>query len=307
MRWMRPIMFLLLLPAGSMFAADLVDSSKAAQGAEPVNGKPGKKKKQAERLDLNQIDLEQVEEEWESTPTKSTIDMGSSVKIREIVEPSGEYSYASFGRPDPFVPPAALMDPGTSAGAPFIPEGSEIKITSPLQRYPLSDLNVKGVWQLSSGETRAVILTPKGEGVVVKEGDPISSGKVLNIKREQLTVRLYRLRSDGVREYEDVGMKIGNTTGGTQGVIKLEPGKEPVFVNPEANSKPAPLSQALGSPVAPASQIAIPAAAVGSGVMAPGAGVAPVPGAALVPGAPAVPVAQPVEKGLDPVVPRTPQ
>ncbi len=306
MRWMRPILLLLLLPMGSVFAADPVDPSKPAQGAQPpANGKAGKKKKQAERLDLNQIDLEQVEEEWDSTPTKSTVDMGNSVKIREIVEPSGEYSYASFGRPDPFMAPAALMDPGTNAGAPVTPEGSEIKIVSPLQRYPLSDLNVKGVWQLSSGETRAVILTPKGEGVVVKEGDPISSGKVLSIKREQLTVRLYRLRADGVREYEDVGMKIGATTDANQGVIKLDPGKDPVFVNPEENGKPAPLSKALEAPVVPASPMAIPAAA-GAGLVVPPAGL-PV-GAAPAAGAPAVAEpAKPVEKGLDPVVPRAPK
>lgn len=296
MRWLRPILLLLLLPSVGGFA----------QGAAPANGKAGKKKKQAERLDLNQIDLEQVEEEWDSTPTKSNVDMGNSVKIREIVEPSGEYSYASFGRPDPFTAPAALMDPGANAGAtpPFTPEGSEIKIVSPLQRYPLSDLNVKGVWQLSSGETRAVILTPKGEGVVVKEGDPISSGKVLSIKREQLTVRLYRLRSDGVREYEDVAMKIGGAPDASQGVIKLDPGKDPVFVNPEASNKPAPLSRALENPVAPASPVAIPAG-VGAGMVAPGI-VVPA-GAAAIGGAAPVPAAPPVEKGLDPVVPRAPK
>ncbi len=306
MRWMRPILLLLLFPMGSVFAADPVDPSKPAQGAQPpANGKAGKKKKQAERLDLNQIDLEQVEEEWDSTPTKSAVDMGNSVKIREIVEPSGEYSYASFGRPDPFTAPAALMDPGTNAGAPVTPEGSEIKIVSPLQRYPLSDLNVKGVWQLSSGETRAVILTPKGEGVVVKEGDPISSGKVLSIKREQLTVRLYRLRADGVREYEDVGMKIGATADANQGVIKLDPGKDPVFVNPEANGKPAPLSKALEAPAVPASPMAIPAAA-GAGIVVPPAGL-PVGAAPGAGGPAAVEPAKPVEKGLDPVVPRAPK
>jgi Tfp pilus assembly protein PilP len=300
MRWMRPIMFLLLLP-GSMLAADPVPNSRTlAQNPDPANARPTKKRKPAERLDLNQIDLEQVEEEWDSTPTKSTIDVGSSVKIREIVEPSSEYSYASFGRPDPFQAPAALMDPGTSTGASVPPEGSEIKITSPLQRYPLNDLNVKGIWQLSSGEVRAVILTPKGEGIVVKEGDPMSSGKVLSIKREQLTVRLYRLRSDGVREYEDVGMKIGGKPEAAEGVIKLEPGKDPVFMNSDADRKPmpvAPLGQAL-NPVAPASPL--PAAAPAAvPAVAPG-GVAPIPAAGVQP-------IQPVEKGLDPVVPRTPQ
>jgi hypothetical protein len=177
------------------------------------------------------------------------------------------------------------MDPGTSAGASVTPEGSEIKIISPLQRYPLADLKVKGVWQLASGEVRAVILTPKGEGVVVKDGDPISSGKVLSIKRDQLTIRLYRLRADGVREYEDVGIKIGGGVGPNEAVIKLEPGKDPIFGNPDAN-KPmpvVPLSQVLDAPAAPGLPTAPPAGLVRP-VGAPGA--------------------SPVEKGLDPVVPR---
>ena len=99
-------------------------------------------------------------------------------------------------------------------------------MVSILQGYPLSDLTVKGLWQVASGETRAIVLTPRNEGVVVKEGDPIASGKVLSIKRDQLQVRLYRLRSDGVREYEDVSLKIGSTNHQVKGVIKMEPGKE---------------------------------------------------------------------------------
>lgn len=285
MRWMRRIMFLLLLPSfGSMLADEAAKDSGNA-----VKGKTEKKKRQAERLDLNQIDLEQVEEDWDSTPTKPMIDVNRSVKIREIVEPSGEYSYASFGRPDPFAAPAALMDPGTSEGASVTPEGKEIKIISVLQRYPLSDLNVKGVWQLSTGQVRAVVLTPKGEGVVVKEGDPISSGKVLSVTREQMTVRLYRLRSDGVREYEDVAMKIGAADNANSGVIKLEPGKDPVFSSSEENRPMpvAPLGRALDAPAAPASPVG-----AAAGATAPAAG---------------MPVAKPVEKGLDPVVPRAPK
>jgi hypothetical protein len=153
-------------------------------------------------------------------------------------------------------------------------------------------------------------MTPKGEGVVVKEGDPISSGKVLNIKREQLTVRLYRLRADGVREYEDVGMKIGGVNTNAEGVIKLEPGKDPVFVNPEADGKPAALGRALNAPampMAPAAPMAVPAGLMMPGV-APAAGGNPaaVAPAGAVPANGIVP-AVPVEKGLDPIVPRTPQ
>ena len=44
---------------------------------------PGKKKlKKVERLDLNQVNLDQVEEEWESNPSKSMLENNQSVKIK---------------------------------------------------------------------------------------------------------------------------------------------------------------------------------------------------------------------------------
>ncbi len=263
MVWKLGIFFLLLSFIETARAADSMPATdaKPVSGAEKASGKGKKPKKPAERLDLNQVDLEQVEEDWESTPAKPMIDVGRSVKIREIMEPSGEYSYASFGRPDPFMQPEISMDPAMGDGTQgFNPMGKEIAITSPLQRYPLSDLNIKGVWQLSSGQTRAVVLTPKNEGVVVKEGDPISSGKVLSIKRDQLVARLYRLRADGVREYEDVTMKIGIAKEAEKGVIKLEPGKDPIFMNPDSNKPRAlvPLSQVMANPQAFPAQVVAP-------------------------------------------------
>jgi len=273
MLWKLGIFFLLLSFIETARAADSIPATdaKSVSGPEKANDKGKKPKKPAEKLDLNEVDLEQVEEDWESTPTKPMIDVGRSVKIREIVEPSGEYSYASFGRPDPFLQPEISMDPVMGDAMPqgFNPMGTEIAITSPLQRYPLSDLNIKGVWQLSSGQTRAVVLTPKNEGVVVKEGDPISSGKVLSIKRDQLVVRLYRLRADGVREYEDVVVRIGATVQAENAVIKLEPGKDPIFMNPDTNKRSplVPLSQVMANPSAfPPQPVAVPTAAAGGGL-----------------------------------------
>ncbi len=254
------IIFLLyaLTLAHGLEAADASVAEPKGMSSGDKTGSKNKKKRPIEKLDLNQVDLEQVEEDWDSTPSKPPVEVSNSVKIREIIEPSGEYSYASFGRPDPFLQPELNMGAAPIDPAQSMPMGKEIPIVSILQGYPLSDLNIKGVWQLSSGETRAVVLTPKNEGVVVKEGDPISSGKVLNIRRDRLMVRLYRLRSDGVREYQDVPMIIGGPDRNDRGVIKLEPGKDPVFVSPETEkAKPVPLSQALGGPTPIAGSAAV--------------------------------------------------
>ncbi|MCX6131270.1 MAG: hypothetical protein NTX25_19695 [Proteobacteria bacterium] len=215
-------------------------------------------KEKVHSLDLNQVDLEQLEEDWDSTPKKSKDGVGDSVKIKEIIEMTGEYSYASFGRPDPFIQPDLSFEAvDNSVMQNVSPTGKEISIVSPLQGFPLSDLKVKGLWQISSGETRAVILTPRNEGVVVKEGDPISSGKILSIHRDQLRVRLYRLRADGVREYEDVSLKVGASREKPKGVIKLEPGKEPVFFNPEVE-KPKPVVAPKAASAAAVPKIPLP-------------------------------------------------
>jgi Tfp pilus assembly protein PilP len=278
MVWKLGIVFLLLSFIETARAADSIPATDAmpVSGSEKGNGKGKKPNKPAERLDLNQVDLEQVEEDWESTPAKPMVDVGRSIKIREIVEPSGEYSYASFGRPDPFMQPEISLDPAMGQG--FNPMSSELAITSPLQRYPLSDLNIKGVWQLSSGQTRAVVLTPKNEGVVVQEGDPISSGKVLSIKRDQLVARLYRLRSDGVREYEDVTMKIGISKAAEKAVIKLEAGKDPMVIDPNSSTPGAlvPLSQVMANPqLVPPQGLVIPPQAFPGLVVPPPSGAVP--------------------------------
>jgi hypothetical protein len=245
-----------------------------AQDASPVAGKSPKQ--QVEKVDLNQIDFEQVEEDWDSNPKQPTVDVNRSVRLKDIIEPSSDYSYASFGRPDPFMQPDWLLSPEVPAVNQPVPtaldaNGKEIPITSPLQGFPLADLVVKGLWQLGSGEKRAVVLTPKGEGVVVKVGDPISSGKLMQIGRDKLVVRLYRLRSDGVREFEDVDLPVGNTKKTAKGVIRLEPGKEPQFLIPEDQKN------VRGNPMMPLGVPMVPAAGMGPGAPVVGGGPPPMP------------------------------
>lgn len=193
-----------------------------------------------------------ADENWENRRKRDEAEPEHALGIREIVEPKAEYNYASFGRPDPFVPPdlrAAKPEDKSVAG-------KTIQMTSALQAYAIAELRVKGVWQTSQGETRAVVQTPKGEGVVVKKGDPISSGKVLRVERDKVMVRLYRLRADGVREYEDVVMPAGIASRPRRGEIRLEPGKAPVFINPDDPSK----STIIVPPLRPAMPAATPTA-----------------------------------------------
>jgi len=235
------------------------------------------KENQPKVVDLNEIDLEQVEDNWDSVSPVAPVNPNSGIKIKDIVEPTNEYTYASFGKPDPFAYPFLQRRPGAAdAGADgSLPPGmggipgvssNEIAISSPLQSYPIEVLTVKGVYQLSDGEMRAMVLTPKNQGIVVKSGDPMSSGKVLRIERDALIVRLYRIRKDGVREYDDKRIQFGIANPADKGSIKLAPGKVAQFPGMET----------------PADQAAQVGAAFANGAAQPGVGA--VPGAAGVGG-----------------------
>lgn len=285
-------------------------SASLARAEDKVAQKPAAEAKM-ERLDLNQVDLEQVEGEWGSNSKE--VEVKQSVRLKEIMEPTSEYNYASFGKPDPFQQPDfnvdALVNETTETNVQSVaPEGKDVIITSPLQAYPINDLSIKGVWQLSSGEIRAMVATPKGQGIVVKEGDPISSGKVLSIARDKVQVRLYRLRADGVREYQDSTMAIGLSKKVEKGVIKMEPGKDPTFVVPDADGSltpavPTPAAAGVGAPAAPtppggarlapqgALAPAAPVAPAPAGAAATSTLVAPAPPATPAPAAPAAPAA----------------
>ncbi len=184
-------------------------------------------------LDLNDIDLEQSEENWQNVPPSQATDVTKSVTIEEIIEPTMEYRYSPFGKADPFLRPnlRQTIAEGNSNDPNAKPSsGTEIPMVSPLQGYPLDDLEIKGVWVLQNGSARAVVMTPKKEGIVVKEGDPIAAGKILSIARQRMVVRQYRIRDDGVREFEDTELPIGLSKDTDRGVIKFAPGKKPEFV-----------------------------------------------------------------------------
>lgn len=194
---------------------------------------PQGKGKNIEVLDLNDVDLDEYEDKWQGVPKSEAREVSEDVSIERIVEPSSEYRYSSFGKSDPFLKPTMKMtiQESTSADSDTTSiAGKEVPMVSPLQAYPLDELEVKGVWVLEDQSTRAIVMTPKKEGIVIKVGDPIAAGKVLQLTRSKLVVRQYRLRDDGVREYEDISLPIGLQSDSDRGVIKFNPGQAPEFV-----------------------------------------------------------------------------
>jgi Tfp pilus assembly protein PilP len=211
-------------------------SKKSVATSKSANEEPqDPREKGPEKLDLNQVDLDDAEEDWESTTQKNDSEKNRGIRVKDIIEPSGEYSYASFGRPDPFMQPESLFKPMVLAKIPLqgpLNDGKDGQ-TSLLQTYMIGDLKVKGIWQQASKQMRAIIVTPKNQSVVVKEGDPIATGKIYSIARNELKVRLYKLRSDGIREFDEYTMMMNG-------------GPEPV----RASSSVKALEQLPGSPAA---------------------------------------------------------
>jgi len=154
------------------------------------------------------------------------------VRVEDVVEPTADYHYAQFGKGDPFVPPLTLS-PEKKSVAVINASGMEIPIVSPLQRFAITDLNLTGIWQLSNGERKGMVMTPQGGqesglGIIVRVGDPIGKrgGRVIAIAGDYLTVREFSLAPDGTRQYEDQQMYMGRWTSGLEvnGKIKFKPG-----------------------------------------------------------------------------------
>lgn len=178
---------------------------------------------------------ETVDEVWESaaaSPFSSIAEeVTGGVRVEDIVEPPSEYRYAAFGKPDPFVPP--IINSTRVDGQPV--DSLEVPIISPLQRFDLSQLSIVGIYQLASGERKAMVLPSSSrETVIVRIGDPIGKrgGRVLSIGRDSLTVREFTLAVDGTREFEDKQLFLGNERAATvSGSLIFEPGRDEPILN----------------------------------------------------------------------------
>lgn len=179
--------------------------------------------KKVEVLDLSQEGIEFNESVEEVDVSDET-----QLKIEEIIEPPEDYRYSSFGNSDPFRrPPRELGRQDSSVGGGI--SGQSIPIVSPLQNFPVEQLQVKGIWINRSGQARAVIMTPDKQGVIIKQGDPISAGKVMLIERDHIKVRQYILKADGSRQFKDIKLAFGKALQSTAGSLDLEPGGQANF------------------------------------------------------------------------------
>ena len=134
----------------------------------------------------------------------------NSIQIEDIIEPPASYRYSSFNKRDPFAYPdrEEMFD--------------DEFIISKLQRYDVSSLKLVGVWRLSTGVSKALVLTPTGEGVVATIDDPIgqNNGEVMEIGRNKIIIREYIMTPDGTRQFNDIDMFIEDyfaSTGGASG------------------------------------------------------------------------------------------
>ncbi len=313
-------------PAGDIAAAveDLepgVDAGSSDETTEDQavmddeqEGEPAEENASAE------AETEQIGPVWDSynDNMKSVAqEVTKGLRVEDVVEPPTEYHYAAFGKPDPFVAPMLTRESATAAAI----SGLEVPIVSPLQRHEIRVLRLVGIWQLKSGERKALILTPQGEegsneaGIIVRNGDSVGNraGKILAIGDSFLTVREFKLAVDGTRQYEDIQMLMGIRDPSTiPGKIKFTPGEARTEVILEGENPAVPVvggPQGLGQAPALAPRTSRnqdsglllrsnpTAAAPGPNGAAP----APTPAAATaLPVAPTVPAARPVPPIADP-------
>lgn len=147
-----------------------------------------------------------------------------NTRVEDVVQPSAQYHYAGFGKPDPFTPPVFVRS--------VVPDAVEIPIVSPLQRFSLGELKLGGVWVRGGGEKKALILTPTMEGIIVKVGDMVGNGggRITNISDGAVMIREFLIANDGTRQFSDASLTFekSNTANlnatGKSGVIVIKPG-----------------------------------------------------------------------------------
>lgn len=215
----------------------------ALKKAKEFLGLPGPKGNDKVAAPFAHGDVE--DDKWESysdLPPVSSVaeEITGGIRVEDIVEPPSDYSFASFGRSDPFVPP--LITKEIAAQQKQVPvDPLEIPIVSPLQQYSLSQLHIVGIWQLESGERKAMVMASgsQNQGIVVKSGDPIGNrgGKIIAIGNEFVMVREFLLAPDGTRQFQDQQMLMNsNEKLEVKGKIVFKPGATQTSLQLEGQS-----------------------------------------------------------------------
>jgi len=241
---LRSVLLILVTLSATTLRADLgtiVEGAKlfknVTEEKRPELIDPNKPAAKAPEEPIEEVKTETVFEEfWGSVSNREIEDKARNIRerviIEEIVEPMYQYRYASFGKPNPFVPPFHLLSQ-------FSPLTYEIPIVSPLQ-VSLDQLRVRGIWQLEDGTRRALITGERSQGIIASVGDPIGpSGKITDINEEGVTARQYKLNNDGSREFEDIALRLreADPVEAVGRKYLLQPGKPPFFKPEEVDGE----------------------------------------------------------------------
>lgn len=230
-----------------------INTSEIAEPADVANDFVGSETEDfISQDDPTKLTDEEMIKDYDIKPSDIANDVTSGVRIEDIIEPSSEYHFSSFGRSDPFVPPLTVEN-DIIAGEQLI----ESELKSALQKYPLLTLKVVGIWQVGT-KRKSLVTTPKSEGVVVEPGDFMGyrGGTVIDIKSNYLVVREFELLGDGTRKFEDVKVYLQGKKPRAAGKIVYRPGEKPEVVEPE-NDEGEPLG--VGAPAARAAPVVEPA------------------------------------------------
>lgn len=165
-----------------------------------VNNETSSENAPQENKQDNAMPVEIQDSKQENT-TDDSIDktietLETGIQIDDIIEPPASYRYSSFSKRDPFsYPDREEMD-------------DDSFVVSKLQHHDISSLKLVGVWRLSTGVSKALILTPKGEGVVAVIGDPVgqNNGEIMEIGKNKIIIREYLMTPDGTRQFNDIDM-----------------------------------------------------------------------------------------------------
>lgn len=311
-------------PAGDIAAAiedsepgvEVGTSEDAPEDPAAMEGE--QEEESAEVKEPTEAEAEQIGPVWDSynDNMKSVAqEVTKGLRVEDVVEPPTEYHYAAFGKPDPFVAPLLARESAAAAAI----SGLEVPIVSPLQRHEIRVLRLVGIWQLRSGERKALILTPQGAegsneaGIIVRNGDSVGNraGKILAIGDSFLTIREFKLAVDGTRQYEDIQMLMGiRDPSSTPGKIRFTPGeaKTEVILEGETQAVPViggPQGQGQAPSLAPRAGVNQSSGLLlrtnpALSVPLPNGAASPPTAAAILPVAPTVPAARPVPPIADP-------
>ncbi|NRA43594.1 MAG: pilus assembly protein PilP [Oligoflexales bacterium] len=160
---------------------------------------------------------------WESYSKARGGDLGREVtrdvNIKNIVSITDEYTYASLGKPDPFIPP--LLSSHIAQ--------LEIPIVSVLQKYRLDELRVVGIWTLENNARKALLTSSGDEGVVVAVGDHAGNrgGKIIAIEPDMVKIREFTLAPDGTRQFSDRDLYLGDEFPEEEEIIVIKSRRKP--------------------------------------------------------------------------------